>query len=167
MGLPQILRNFSLFIDGKGYAGKVEEITLPKLTIKTEEYRAGGMDAPVELDMGMEKLSLDFTMAEYDPALFAMWGMVPGNFVNITLRGAMDKDGIIAPVILVLTGTWTEIDMGSWKAGEKAQLKIQVSARYFQMVIGGLTAMHIDIPNMIRIVNGVDQLAPIRAAIGT
>ncbi len=54
--LPKILRNFNVFVDGRGYAGKIEEITLPKLTIKTEEYRAGGMDIPISIDMGMEKL---------------------------------------------------------------------------------------------------------------
>ena len=37
------------FVDGRGYAGRVDEITLPKLTIKTEKHRAGGMDVPVEI----------------------------------------------------------------------------------------------------------------------
>jgi len=50
--LPKILKNFNVFVDGRGYAGKIDEITLPKLTIKTEEYRAGGM--------GMEKLEADY-----------------------------------------------------------------------------------------------------------
>jgi UDP-N-acetylmuramoyl-L-alanyl-D-glutamate--2,6-diaminopimelate ligase len=57
--LPKILKNFNVFVDGRGYAGKIDEITLPKLTIKTEEYRAGGMDIPVSIDMGMEKLEAD------------------------------------------------------------------------------------------------------------
>ncbi|WP_410541965.1 phage major tail tube protein [Wolbachia endosymbiont (group A) of Portevinia maculata] len=64
--LPKILKNFNVFVDGRGYAGKIDEITLPKLTIKTEEYRAGGMDIPINIDMGMEKLEADFTFAEYD-----------------------------------------------------------------------------------------------------
>ncbi len=49
--LPKILRNFNVFVDGRGYAGKIDEITLPKLTIKTEEYRAGGMDIPINIDI--------------------------------------------------------------------------------------------------------------------
>ena len=49
---PRVLRGFDVFVDGRGYAGKVEELELPKLSIKTEEFRAGGMDVPVELDMG-------------------------------------------------------------------------------------------------------------------
>lgn len=34
--LPKILKNFNVFVDGRGYAGKIDEVTLPKLTIKTE-----------------------------------------------------------------------------------------------------------------------------------
>lgn len=166
MGLPSVLKNFNLFVDGKGYAGRVEEVELPKLTIKTEEFRAGGMDAAIEIDMGMEKLEASFTLAEYDPALFAMWGLVPGSWVNLTLRGGMDKDGVVTPVVVNLTGRWKEIDMGSWKAGEMAKLKISVSGRYYQLLIGATTAVHIDLENMIRVVDGVDQLATMRAAIG-
>ncbi|WP_306439219.1 phage major tail tube protein [Parabacteroides distasonis] len=35
--LPQVIRAMNLFADGKGYAGVVEEVTPPKLTLKTFE----------------------------------------------------------------------------------------------------------------------------------
>lgn len=54
--LPKILKNFNVFVDGRGHAGKIDEIMLPKLTIKTEEYRAGGMDIPINIDMGWRNL---------------------------------------------------------------------------------------------------------------
>lgn len=41
--IPKILKNFNLFVDGRGYAGKAEEVTPPKLSLKTQEF--GGMDA--------------------------------------------------------------------------------------------------------------------------
>jgi P2 family phage contractile tail tube protein len=37
--IPKILKNFNLYVDGRGYAGRVEEITLPKLTITTIKFR--------------------------------------------------------------------------------------------------------------------------------
>ena len=64
--LPKILKNFNLFVDGRGYAGRVDEITLPKLTIKTEEFQGAGMSAPVEIDLGMEKLEMDMRFSEYE-----------------------------------------------------------------------------------------------------
>lgn len=57
--LPHVLKNMNLFVDGRGYAGRVDEIKLPKLTLKTEEHRAGGMDIPVELELGMDKLEAE------------------------------------------------------------------------------------------------------------
>ncbi|BGI52444.1 MAG: hypothetical protein HamCj_07970 [Candidatus Hamiltonella defensa (Ceratovacuna japonica)] len=60
------LKNMNLYIDGKGYAGVIEEITLPKLTLKSEEFRGGGMDAPIKIDMGMEHLETGFTLKVFD-----------------------------------------------------------------------------------------------------
>ena len=37
--LNDILKNMSLFVDGRGYAGNVDELNLPKLALKTEEFR--------------------------------------------------------------------------------------------------------------------------------
>lgn len=165
--MPEYLRAMNLFVDGKGYAGKVENIELPKLSIKTEEYRGGAMDAPVDVDLGMEKLTCSFTVNEYDPALFAMWGLAPGNLVNLTMRGAFDDGGgSIKPVIINLTGSWKEIDMGTWKAGDKSGLKVQVSCRYYGLAINKIPVVLIDIPNMKRVVGGIDMLAEVREAIG-
>jgi P2 family phage contractile tail tube protein len=164
--MPHYLRNMNLYVDGRGFAGRVEEVTLPKLTLKTEEYRGGGMDAAVEIDLGMEKLECELTVNEYDPKLFALLGLQPGKQVNISLRGAMDSEGNVIPVAVSLTGSWKEIDMGSWKAGEKASIKVTVSARYYQLKINNESVIEIDVVNMVRMINGEDQLADVRAAIG-
>lgn len=163
--LPQYFKNLNLFVDGRGYAGKIEEITLPKLTIKTEEYRGGGMDAPIELDLGMEKLEANFTVNEYDPALFVTFGLLPGNLVSIVMKGALDQGGVIIPVEVRVMGNWKEMDMGNWKVGEKASIKVAVACRYYKLTINNLTVVEIDIPNMRRVFNGIDQLAEVRDAI--
>jgi len=164
--IPKILKNFNAFVDGRGYAGRVDEITLPKLTVKTEEHRAGGMDAPVEIDMGMEKLECELTFAEYDIELFRLFGMTDGNAVALTLRGAIQADGEAESIVVNLRGSFREVDAGSWKAGDKATLKCMVAARYYKLTIDGSQVIEIDAENMIRIINGVDQMATIRGAIG-
>ncbi len=58
--LPKILKNFNVFVDGRGYAGRIDEISLPKLAIKTEEYRAGGMDIPVSIDILLLPTNIKF-----------------------------------------------------------------------------------------------------------
>ncbi|AAS14280.1 prophage P2W3, contractile tail tube protein [Wolbachia endosymbiont of Drosophila melanogaster] len=163
--LPKILRNFNVFVDGRGYAGKIDEITLPKLTIKTEEYRAGGMDIPINIDMGMEKLEADFTFAEYDSELFRLFGLIDGNSVSLTLRGGMQGNDIEA-VIINLRGIFKEFDFGNWKPAEKATLKCTVAAHYYKLTIGGNELIEIDAENMIRKINGVDQMALLQTILG-
>ncbi len=164
--LPQILRGMNLFADGKGYAGVVEELTPPKLTIKTEEFRAGGMDMPLELDMGMEKLECNFTMADYDPATFTNFGLVHGKMINVTLRGAFEKDGEISAVTIVLSGSWKELDMGTWKPGEKAQLKIAVALQKYELRIDDEEQVFINVEGMVRRIAGTDVLESARNALG-
>ncbi|WP_265045207.1 MULTISPECIES: phage major tail tube protein [unclassified Wolbachia] len=166
--LPKILKNFNVFVDGRGYAGKIDEVTLPKLTIKTEEYRAGGMDIPISIDMGMEKLEADFTFAEYDSELFRLFGLIDGNSVSLTLRGGLQGSGSndIEGVIINLRGIFKEFDFGSWKPAEKATLKCTVAAHYYKLTIGSNELIEIDAENTIRKINGVDQMALLQAVLG-
>lgn len=166
--LPKILKNFAVFVDGRGYAGKVEEITLPKLTLKTEEYRAGGMDIPIAMDMGMEKLETDMTFSDYDAEIFKLFGLISGNALALTLRGALQEAGKTEaiPVVLHLRGTIRELDFGTWKAAEKATLKMLMDLRYYKLVYNENELIEIDAENMIRKIDGVDQLASSRAALG-
>lgn len=165
--LDDILKNMNLFVDGRGYAGNVEELTPPKLTFKTEDFRNGGMDAPVELEMGMEKLEASFALTKYDPEVLKLFGLAPGNTKPLTFRGSVSsEDGTEKPVIIQLQGMLKEVDTGSWKPGDKMTLKGSIAVRYYKHTIDGVVVHEIDIPNMIRKVDGVDQLAKTRSNLG-
>jgi P2 family phage contractile tail tube protein len=164
--MPKILKNFNLFVDGRGYAGRAEEVSPPKLTIKTEELRAGGMDAPAAIDMGMDKLEAGFSLVEYDPELLKQFGLVSGNGVQLTLRGALVDDTTATPMVIGLRGMFTEVDMGKFKAGDKATMQCNVACRYYSLEIDGRKLIEIDVDNMTRVIDGVDKLAEIRAALG-
>lgn len=167
MALDDILKNMNLFVDGKGQAGNVEELSLPKLTMKTEEFRNGGMDAPVEIEMGMEKLESSFTLTKYSADVLKLLGLAPGKLVPLTLRGAVEsEDGTTKAVVVNLLGKLRELDPGSWKPASKATLKGTVAVRYYKLTIDGEVIHEIDVVNMIRFVNGTDQLAAQRAALG-
>lgn len=165
--LNDILKNLNLFVDGRGYAGNVEELNLPKLTMKTEDFRNGGMDAPIEVEMGMEKLESSFSLTKFDAEVLKIFGLAPGNIKPLTFRGSLaSEDGIEKAVIVNLRGMLKEADPGSWKPGEKASLKGSVPLRYYKLTIGTEVIHEIDVPNMIRIINGVDQLAVTRKNLG-
>lgn len=164
--IPRVLKNFSLFVDGRGLAGLIDTLTLPTLTVKMEEFRGGGMDAPVELDMGMEKLEGSFVLAEYNPDIVSLFGLASAN-TQLTARGALRRDGEDAvPAIVNMTGSVKELDPGDWKAGDMTTGTFNYTLRYFKLTVGGRELVEIDKVNMVRRINGVDQLETIRQAIG-
>ena len=163
--LPKILKNFNVYVDGRGYAGRVEEITLPKLTIKTEEFQGAGMSAPIEIDLGMEKLEMELTFAEYDSELFKLFGLTNGADIALTIRGALEGNGKTVPVVINVRGYFKEMDFDSWKPAEKATLKCSVACSYYRLTIDGAELIEIDPINMIRNVNCSDQFAKLREAL--
>ena len=166
MNQPQVLRNMNLYVNGRSHAGVIGELILPKLKLKTEDFQAAGMDAPVELEMGMEKLEASATLHEYDATTYAMFGLTDGSKVNITARGALKQGDKVVPVVVVMHGSWNEIDPGAWKVGQKVEQKINMNLEYYSLSIDNLPVVLIDIPNMKRIIGGKDALADIKAAIG-
>ncbi len=167
--IPRKLKNMNLFVDGQGYAGKVESLTLPKLSRTMEEWRGGGMQAPIECDMGMEKLEATFVVAEYAEDLFRLWGLTDSAAVNLRMKGVLeadDADGGVTPVEAVLRGRWRELDLGDWKAGEAATMTVAIALTYYNYISNGENLIEIDVPNMVEKVGGVDRLAEHRAALG-
>lgn len=166
--LPRVLKNLNLFLDGTGYAGRVDEVTLPKLTIKTEEHRAGGMDLPVALDMGMEKLEITMVLSDFEPEVFASFGLLDSEGKPITVRGAFQAQGSadVLAVAISMRGGWKELDAGKWKAGDKSTLTVTGALSYYKLEAGGTELVEIDAINMVRRIGGADQLAAVRDAIG-
>lgn len=168
--IPRKLKFFSLFINSNGYAGRVEELTLPKLSRKMEEFRAGGMNAPIEIDMGMEKLEAEFTLAEYNEDVLRLWGVKNNAQIGLRFKGSIEADdgsGVVTPIEVVLKGRWREVDMGNWKGGDSATMKVSVAVSYYKYISKGEEIIEIDVPNMKEKVNGVDHLAKHRAAISS
>jgi len=166
--LPSVVHKVNLFADGRGYAGMLNEFTPPKLTLKTEEYRSGGLDLPVEVDLGMEKLEVGFVVAGADADLFASFGLLGVDGVPLTGRAGLKRQGAseIVPVVFTMRGLFREIDLGTWKGGEVNTTTVAGALTYYTLTIGGVERVKIDALNLVRRIDGVDQLAGLRDAIG-
>ena len=163
----KILKNFNLYVDGRGYAGVCDELQLPNLAVIVEDFRAGGMDASVAVEMGQEKLEASFILSGYEENVLNLWGVGQGTSVPLVARGALESlDGVVTPVVVYMNGTIRSMEPGAWKAGEKSTLSFTMDLRSYKYTQAGKTINEIDVPNMIRIVNGVDRLAAQRNAIG-
>lgn len=165
--IPETLANTNLFVDGVSFQGDVPSLTLPKLTLKTEEHRAGGMDIGIELDMGMEKMEANFTTTGVRKDSLKFFGLADGNAFNGVFRGSFKiQKGETLAVVVTLRGTLKELDMGDWKAGDKAELKHGIAVTYYKLEVGGEVIYEIDPVGMKRVINGTDQLASQRADLG-
>lgn len=167
MAARDIRKNFNLFVDGRGYAGQVEEFNPPKLTLQTEDFRAGGMDLPIKITMGMDAMDCDFSLKAYDRDVLALFGVVDGASVPLVVREALEShDGTVTEVVRTMRGKITELDEGTSKPGTIPLLKVTMSLTYYKMQHGGRVIHEIDAENMVRVISGVDALLAMRAALG-
>lgn len=166
--IANIFQNFTAFIDGRGMAGLVDSATLPKPTPLMQEYSAGGMSAPIDIPMGgHEKLEAEVTLKGYQTDVLRMWSVTMGATIPLIIRGALvDDDGVTHAVAATMRGVIKELDFGEWKMGEEATLKIGMSLRYFKYEHDGNVLFECDPVNMVHVVDGVDQLAAQRLALG-
>ena len=162
-----VRKALSLFVDGKGYAGQVEDFNAPKLSLKVEDFRAGGMNTGIDLDMGMEKMEVDFSLVQYSADVLALFGVAAGSSVPLVAREALESlDGTVTPVIHTMYGRIKQLDPGTSQSGNKTSLKVMMTLTYYKLQHGSRVVQEIDAVNMIHIIDGVDRLAQQRAALG-
>lgn len=168
MALPRKLKAFAAFVDGTNYMGEVPEVTLPKLTRKMDEYRGGGMNGPIDLDYGQDKMEVEIKAAGWVAGLSTKWGAAAHDAVLIRFAGAVQADDseAVIPVEVVMRGRIQERDPGNEKAGEATERTYKFTLSYYKEVVDGQVDIEIDLVNMIENVGGVDNLAGTRAALG-
>ena len=163
--LPRILKAFNVYLDGENFIGRAEAVKLPDLNIKAEEFRAAGMDAGVDLDMGMDKLDVQITFAEMSPSVIRQLGLLTADR-QIVVRGALQRQGEAAVGVAVrMQGGIKTISRDEFKQGEKGSMQVTINCNSYIEEQGGEQLVNIDILNYRRIIGGVDQLEGMRAVL--
>ncbi|WP_419779816.1 phage major tail tube protein [Maridesulfovibrio sp.] len=161
------LKDMDLYVDGRGYAGNIESFKPPKLSLTTKDHRAGGMDSSVAVETGMEALETSFVLTGHFEDVLSLWGVAVGEKPQITARGSLEsRDGTVTPVVINMRGLIVSIEDGDWKPGEGNTQTFTVKPDYYKREQGGTVLHEIDVPNMVRKINGVDQLEARRNALG-
>lgn len=157
-----------LYIDGRSKVGDITDYTAPVLEILTEEFRAGGMDMPVNVEMGMAGMTASWVTGE-DPDVFKLFGVVKnGQQIQVFVRGALKDEhtGDVIDVVDELHGKITKIDRGTYSSGGLNLTTYEMKLTYYRYEQAGETIHEIDPRNLVRVIDGVDQLAAERAALG-
>ncbi|MDR2506837.1 MAG: phage major tail tube protein [Candidatus Accumulibacter sp.] len=168
MALPRVLKNFNVFYEGYNFLGICESVELPKLTRKMEEYRGGGMNGPVSVDLGIEKLEMTHNYGGFTREVFESFGAVKVGSVLLRFSGACQREDTeeVDRVEIVCRGRHSEIDAGTAKAGEKNEFKVVSQLSYYRLSINQDTLVEIDLENFVEKVGGSDRLAKQRDALG-
>lgn len=157
--LPRILKLMSLRDGNDFHVGDVSSVTLPKIVTKSESWRAGGMIGEVDIDLGIEKLDLEFTIGGL---AFESFTKVSSPKVDGTIyrfAGSYDSGNGEAPIPVEIEahGRQMELDPGEAKVGNLGETKIKVNASYLKVDISSATKVEIDLINAIQIIDGKDM----------
>lgn len=165
---PSIVKNYNLFVQGRGKAGLCDEAEVPEYVERTEEHSAGGMDGTAEVGMGQEAMRAKFTMAEVDPDLLRLVGIANGNTARLVLRASAQREdeSFTTAHVYEMHGAIRNLKIAPFKKGEKTTVEFEMSVNYYRVNLAGEDLLEIDVINMIRRVGGVDQLALQRADLG-
>lgn len=170
MALPAKLKQFVIFVDGTSMIGIAEEITLPKLTRKTQAWRGGGMLAAVDVDLGFEDgaLDMEITVGGISTFLLGKMGTETADGMQLRFAGAYQDDSTagIVPCEIQVRGRFTETDWGNAKVGDDTSHKYTLKNTYCKISVNGAEVLEVDALNFIHKVNGVDKAAAMRQALG-
>lgn len=168
MALPRTLKLMNVFNNGLNFLGIANEVELPKLAMKIEDYRAGGMIGEVGINLGLEKLELTHKYAGIVPELFSGFASDTIDSELIRFAGSYQRDdtGEVSAVEIVMRGRHTELDGGNSKAGEKTETSIKSALTYYKMTIDGKEMIEIDMLNNVLRIEGKDRYEKHRAAVG-
>ena len=114
MALPRKLKLMNFLGNGNSYRGQINEITQPKLAMKLEEYRAGGMFGPVKVNLGLEGLEVQFKMGGYMTELVKEFGgSIDGTALRFAGSYQQDDTEEVTSIELEMRGRFGEIDNGT------------------------------------------------------
>lgn len=168
MSLPAVLTHFNVFADGVSLLGEVDEISLPKIAYKTEEYIGAGMAAPIDILLHLQKMEMEITCAGWLRDAIKQFGLAKADGAMWRFAGAytVPDSGDVMAVEIIMRGRFSEIDRGKGKVGGKTENKLKASITYYKESVDGQEKLEIDAIHFKFNVDGKDMLEKQRKAIG-
>ena len=144
--IPRVLKHFNIFVNNGNYAGIAEDVTLPKIAVKTETIVAAMMDVSYSVFMSMEDLTLDFNMLDISEELITVCANNDNyDGIDFVLRGVLQGDeGKYTEVEITCNGIIKDADEGSFKSGEKGSYKFSAALASYKLTIDKESIYEID-----------------------
>lgn len=164
------LTNANVYMDGKSFLGKAEEISLPTIKHKMSEHKALGMVGMMEFFAGIEKMEAKIKWNSFYPDALKKMGD-PTTAIQLQVRASLEEyqaQGRTAqsPVVCFLTCTAKDFPMGNFKQHDNVEAETNLNVTYCRLEINREVIVEIDVLANIYKVNGVDILAQYRQNLG-
>ncbi|SDK78308.1 hypothetical protein SAMN05661010_00068 [Modicisalibacter muralis] len=167
--LPKILKDFNLFGDGNNWQGMIPSLTPPELGRRMVEYEGGGMDGPIEVDMGATLQEMSWTAGGLIvDGLFDTFGSPIHDAAQLRMTGSYESDetGEVVSVEITVRGRHKTIAMGEAAKGDNSTTEVTTTLSYYKLVVDGEEIIEMDKPGYVFKVRGEDRLAKRRQALG-
>ena len=164
--LPRLFKGHNIFIEGYELRGQIGDVERPKIALKMEEYRSGGMFGTAKVVQGLEVLEMTVTVSGYAAEVLRQFGGTIDSKV-IRFAGAVEKDDETGfkKVSGEAAGRITEIDQGSNSAGENGEIKFKIDLVRYSESLDGKEILYADVlQNKLR-VDGKDLYQGFGAAL--
>lgn len=162
------VKNCSVFVEGQGYLGTVNELDLPMPKTKTDTHQGGGMIGEMEFDMGQEAMEFGIDLSAFSAELLSQFGVGQGQTKIFRFLAAQrDQDGTVQEIESTIEGFLKSVDNVTLKPGDGSSVKANGTVRVMEFKVDGRQIFKIDFnPGGDFIVNGVSQYGAVLQAIG-
>jgi len=164
------ITNANIYLDGRDFFGKSDEIDLGSVKAVMSDFQGLGMVGLIELPDGLDKLEGKIVWnSRYKEASTKLAS--PFKTVQLQCRSnvqVFNNSGLVDEIPLVTTMTIMskEYQLGSFKPRDPSKFETPFSAIYVRQLLNGEEVVLLDyLANIFR-VNGEDQLAKYRRNIG-
>ena len=168
-GIPEVINDFNLYLSGNKLGGMTGEVALPDFEAMTSTTSGNGIlgeyEAIILGHYGSMEQEVPFRCINED--YFKM--VSPSKSVELTLRGAIqqsERDTMSEGEVgmrVVFRGRCKKISIGTVKQREQMGSMVSLELTYILIEMDGKERICLDKINTIYRINGVDQLAKIRA----
>lgn len=164
--MKDVLRGFNCFVDGTSTHLEIEELTPPLPADNMEDFIVGGQT--IGIPIGHEKLEASFKLTSWNTDVMKLMGLAPGITKRVTFRAqtVSEIDGEEKEVVIVLQGRINP-KPESWQAQGRSGVEYAVDTiTFYKHTVNNVVVHEIDVINMVRLVDGIDQTASARSALG-
>jgi len=164
------LEDYTCWIKGKRLPSLID-LTLPKLSsVKVEFKGAGHLGSTNYNAKGrFESMTVGLNFQTFREECAQLLSQDGG---SLDCRaGIQHKKGggsglYVVPEQILIEWLPQEFDLGKWTVGEKQEVPVQLEVTAIQVIWNKKKVIHVDKERYICIINGVDEVADTRAAIG-